>query len=792
MGEGTGTVVWMEPSEAGSRRIGRYHLSEPVGGGPTGEVFRAKIHGVAGLDRQFAIKRVHASLLADPEHSEALSSALRLYGGLEHPRIARLHEHKLEGSAPYIAVEWCAGIDLARLVDATFGQGRPLPSGAATSLVSRAARAVGYAHGRGQTHLGLSPTNLLCSPSGEVKVTDFGLLPARLGASPADDSTLLGRLPYLAPEQFADEKCSPATDVFVFGALFYELLSGTKAFVGRGGHDIAAAVHAAKPTMDAIPKPLARILMRCLAHSPFERYPSGGALADAIDAAARGMLMRGDQRDAAKAVQEAKERLETMRRTQASGALSFPMPAPPRNRPGLNAGSPSALGVPNLELDERVNENATTDVMMPKPPAVAKPAPMPGHARVPAPDPGLAKTMMGSGPPNRLPSLTAPVVGAPRSPAAAVFDDAQPTTDFKRVGLDNTVGATLGAKAVDKAFSHGNNFDDRLGQQTVPFSRPDEAVESTDGSEDLATRPAAPKRSGANFADPAHDSSIYPSVAPDSTHPSTNTDTDDSVEAVPLTESSGPAAIGSGLLIKEPTSKRTLLLAAIGVGAIAVVVLAIMIVKDGGESKDKVAEGPTEDASTNSVRIVPAKDAGSARQSADAQTMTPTTVRDAGNKPPTTADAAPTKTNGSNGSNGSNDLVVTSKPSKATVYLDGTRIGKTPITVDSGSDSHKLVVIRAGYKLYVAETDGGETVNVELEEVIPSGGRAGIKVRCKDKNRYYVFVDGLDVGQLCPTERIGVEMGPHTVEIYDPVTDARRRFEINVTQTRLSSRVRVD
>ena len=72
------------------------------------------------------------------------------------------------------------------------------------------------------------------------------------------------------------------------------------------------------------------------------------------------------------------------------------------------------------------------------------------------------------------------------------------------------------------------------------------------------------------------------------------------------------------------------------------------------------------------------------------------------------------------------------------------------------------------------------------------GFPGGIKVRCKKTNRYYVFVDGKAVGQLCPTERIGVSRGKHVVEIYDPVTDTRREFDVDVVDTRLSVRIRVD
>jgi hypothetical protein len=140
---------------------------------------------------------------------------------------------------------------------------------------------------------------------------------------------------------------------------------------------------------------------------------------------------------------------------------------------------------------------------------------------------------------------------------------------------------------------------------------------------------------------------------------------------------------------------------------------------------------------------------------------------------------------------GTGRLRIESQPKGAKVYLDGTLVGRTPIDQEPTGDRHRVALLHAGHKLHTSELRGGK-LSVTLEEVTPSNGPAGIKVRCRQKNRYYVIVDGADTGQLCPTERIGVELGAHTVEIYDPVTDERRAFQIQIDQTRLSHRIRVD
>jgi hypothetical protein len=137
-------------------------------------------------------------------------------------------------------------------------------------------------------------------------------------------------------------------------------------------------------------------------------------------------------------------------------------------------------------------------------------------------------------------------------------------------------------------------------------------------------------------------------------------------------------------------------------------------------------------------------------------------------------------------------LQVGSQPAGAKVYLDGSLVGTTPVQLDASADSHRLALVLPGYALYTGEIDGKGLFNIDLKEVTPPEGPGGIKVRCKETNRYYVFVDDKAVGQLCPTERIGVSKGKHVVEIYDPVTDARREFNVEVVDTRLSIRVRVD
>jgi hypothetical protein len=141
----------------------------------------------------------------------------------------------------------------------------------------------------------------------------------------------------------------------------------------------------------------------------------------------------------------------------------------------------------------------------------------------------------------------------------------------------------------------------------------------------------------------------------------------------------------------------------------------------------------------------------------------------------------------------SDSLQITSTPQGARVYIDGSDQGVTPLKLSGSADHHTMALFLPGHELYVKEVAGNGVFTIALKPVTPSNGPAGIKViKCKDKDRYYVSVDGKPTGMTCPTERIGCELGAHTVEIYDIVSETPRSFDIKVTDTRLSYRVRVD
>ena len=368
-----------------TERVGRYQLLEPIGGGPNGSVARAKVFGVAGFERQFAIKRFLPELTSSPSAAQSLSAAARSYGSLEHPRIARMSEFGVAQGQTFTAVELVAGLDAMRLMAESKLGGSGIAAGGALALVSQAARAVGYAHGRGLSHLGLSPTNVIVTADGDVKVTDFGILAATITARPVDTPRLAQRIGYLAPEQLVGESTSAATDVFVLGVIAYELVTGQRAFYGETPQALSQAILAGPPAEPPLPRPIVRVLSRCLARSQFERFPDARAFADALDAALRVAPVPGTRKDIGAQVKAVMDRHAAMNEGMLSGVVALNVGAfrPPDAisaqtlPPTTHSPSPSVPSRDQPPVRESGEGLATTEFVRPDVP-VGRPSPLVG------------------------------------------------------------------------------------------------------------------------------------------------------------------------------------------------------------------------------------------------------------------------------------------------------------------------------------------------------------------------------------------------------------------------------
>src|SRR5262245_18956438 len=214
-------------------RLGPYEIVSSHGAGGMGEVYKAKD---TRLDRFVAIKVLPELLAKNPELLARFDREAKSVAGLNHPNILALHDFAREGDVAYAVMELLEGESLRTRLE----QG-PLPPRKAIELAIQLARGLAAAHEKGVIHRDLKPDNLWLTSDGRVKILDFGLAKttgpggdasllqtqSSLGTSPG---TVMGTVGYMTPEQVRAEIVDARTDIFSFGAVLYEMLTGAKAF----------------------------------------------------------------------------------------------------------------------------------------------------------------------------------------------------------------------------------------------------------------------------------------------------------------------------------------------------------------------------------------------------------------------------------------------------------------------------------------------------------------------------------------------------------------------------------
>jgi hypothetical protein len=256
-----------------------------------GEVYRARD---ARLQRDVAIKVLPASLVNDPDALARFEREARAVAALSHPNILAIFDFGKEGQVVYAAMELLEGETLRSRLDAG-----PLPLRKAIETGRDIARGLAAAHDQGIVHRDLKPENLFVTRDGRLKILDFGLarqvspLPADGTKSPtvARDTTpgtILGTAGYMAPEQLKGMPADARSDIFAFGAVLYEMLSGQRAF--RGGNAVEtlhAILHDEPAGLGSPDRPVApaldKLVRRCLEKNPDERYRSAHDLAFDLD-----------------------------------------------------------------------------------------------------------------------------------------------------------------------------------------------------------------------------------------------------------------------------------------------------------------------------------------------------------------------------------------------------------------------------------------------------------------------------------------------------------------------------
>ena len=275
------------PLAAGSR-LGPYEILAPLGAGGMGEVYQARD---GKLHREVAIKVLPIAVAEDPERLARFQREAQVLASLNHPRIAAIYGLEESEGVRALVLELVPGETLAEKIAAG-----PIPVDEALAIARQIADALEAAHEKGIVHRDLKPANVKLTPDGQVKVLDFGLAKAlvRDGSTPEVTSSptltarstqagvILGTAAFMSPEQARGKAVDRRTDIWAFGAVLYEMLTGERCFEGETVSDTLAAVLTREPRWSALPTetPAAvrRLLKRCLERDPKRR------LHDAADA----------------------------------------------------------------------------------------------------------------------------------------------------------------------------------------------------------------------------------------------------------------------------------------------------------------------------------------------------------------------------------------------------------------------------------------------------------------------------------------------------------------------------
>ena len=266
----------------------RYELISRIAIGGMGEVWKAN-DSVIG--RHVAIKILKEEYLGDPGFRERFRTEAKNAALVNHEGIANVFDYGEEEGSAYLVMELVPGEALSTVLE----REKILPASRVLAIVAQTAAALHQAHLAGLVHRDIKPGNLLITPDGTVKITDFGI--ARLADQVPLTATgqVMGTVQYLAPEQAGGKPASPATDLYSLGIVAYEALAGKRPF--RGESQVAIAMAQIKETPPelptSIPEPVRRLVMSCMAKKPEGRPASAHDLAQAALALARGDTEEG-------------------------------------------------------------------------------------------------------------------------------------------------------------------------------------------------------------------------------------------------------------------------------------------------------------------------------------------------------------------------------------------------------------------------------------------------------------------------------------------------------------------
>jgi serine/threonine-protein kinase len=263
----------MKP-EVGQIYGGRYKLISRIAIGGMGEVWQA--HDQVIL-RDVAIKILKPEYLGDPGFLERFRTEARHAAKVNHDGIANVYDYGEDSGSAFLVMELVPGDSLAKILE----RDKSLPTDKVLDIVAQTARALYAAHEEGMVHRDIKPGNLLITPDGHVKITDFGIARVADQVSLTATGQVMGTVQYLAPEQATGKQASPSTDIYSLGIVAYEALAGKRPFTGESQMAIAMAqINETPPPLPSnIDQRVQNLILGCLAKKPNQRPESAMVLA---------------------------------------------------------------------------------------------------------------------------------------------------------------------------------------------------------------------------------------------------------------------------------------------------------------------------------------------------------------------------------------------------------------------------------------------------------------------------------------------------------------------------------
>ncbi len=260
------------------KSLERYDVLDRIAVGGMAEVFLAKAYGAHGFEKTLAIKRILPELAKDPEFAQRFIAEAKVAVRLSHANIVQVFDFGRIGESLFIAMEYVDGLDLAAMLRKFKDEGRQVPLPAAFHIAIEIVRALDFAHGHNVVHRDVSPSNILVSRAGEVKIADFGIAVAarphaKGGAGPRK---VMGKWRYMSPEQARGDTLDTRSDLFSAASVIFELFTGQKLFPGDEAEDIAKNIENMPiPKMTSLrpglPSRLDDVLAGPLARKPIDR-----------------------------------------------------------------------------------------------------------------------------------------------------------------------------------------------------------------------------------------------------------------------------------------------------------------------------------------------------------------------------------------------------------------------------------------------------------------------------------------------------------------------------------------